>query len=82
MVVFVFFGPAPHPVAAAGTDNNHSQRVPDAPDPSAISARDGMESTRAVARRYLPDAMRLFAGIAISSNFSVVSTRQCILPDT
>ena len=47
---------------------NHSQRVPDAPDPSAASARDGMESTRAVARRYLPDAMRLFAGIAFAAD--------------
>ena len=27
---------------------------------------DGMESTRAMARRYLPDAMRLLAGIAFA----------------
>ena len=27
-----------------------------------------MESTRAAARRYLPDAMRLFAGIAFASD--------------
>jgi hypothetical protein len=45
---------------------NHPQRVPLAPDPSAGCARDGMESTRAVARCYLPDAMRLFAGIAFA----------------
>ena len=28
-----------------------------------------MESTRAVARRYLPDAIRLFAGIAFAPDF-------------
>ena len=42
------------------------QRVPSAPKPSAASAADGMESTRALARRYLPDAVRLLAGIAFA----------------
>ena len=43
-----------------------TQRVPSAPKPSAASAADGMESTRALARRYLPDAVRLLAGIAFA----------------
>ena len=40
------------------------EHVPSAPAPSAASAVDGMESTRALARRYLPDAIRLLAGVA------------------
>ena len=44
------------------------QRVPSAPKPSAASAADGMESTRALARCYLPDAVRLYAGIAFASD--------------
>ena len=45
---------------------NHPQRLPEAPAPSSTSASDGMESARALARRYLPDAVRLFAGIAFA----------------
>lgn len=37
-----------------------------APEPSADSARDGMESTRATARRYLPNCVHLLAGIALA----------------
>ena len=44
------------------------EHVPSAPAPSAASAVDGMESTRALARCYLPDAVRLFAGIAFASD--------------
>jgi hypothetical protein len=47
---------------------NHPERVPAAPAPSAASARDGMEDARMMARRYLPDAIRLLAGIALSPN--------------
>jgi hypothetical protein len=43
-----------------------SHIVPDAPDPAAISAGDGMEVTRALARCYLPNALRLLAGIAFN----------------
>ena len=43
-----------------------TQHVPSAPAPSAASARDGMSSTRALARRYLPDSVLLFAGIAFA----------------
>lgn len=42
------------------------QRLPAAPLPSATSAPDGMERARAMARRYLPDAVHLLAGIALS----------------
>ena len=42
------------------------EHVPSAPAPSAASAVDGMESTRALARCYLPDAVRLLAGIAFA----------------
>jgi hypothetical protein len=38
--------------------------VPPAPEPLSASARDGMEGARALARRYLPNAVRLHAGIA------------------
>jgi hypothetical protein len=34
--------------------------------PSATSASDGIENTRTLARRYLPDAVRLLAGIAFA----------------
>ena len=53
---------APYPANRIG----RAERVPSAPKPSAASARDGMEGTRALARRYLPDALRLFAGVALS----------------
>ena len=42
------------------------QRLPEAPSPSATSAPDGMERARALARRYLPQLVRLHAGIALS----------------
>ena len=45
---------------------NHQHRVPLAPDPLSASPRDGMESARALARRYLLNAVRLHAGIAFS----------------
>ena len=48
------------------TPKRSPERVPTAPSPSAASAADGMESTRALARRYLPDAVRLLAGIAFA----------------
>ena len=38
--------------------------VPAAPLPSAASPADGMKDTRTLARRYLPDAIRLLAGVA------------------
>jgi len=40
--------------------------VPAAPPPSAASPADGMKDTRAMARRYLPDAVRLLAGVAFA----------------
>lgn len=52
--------PTKHP------DKQH--RVPSAPEPLSASPRDGMESTRAMARRYLPDAIRLLAGIAFGAD--------------
>ena len=46
--------------------SNHPQRLPVAPAPSSTSAPEGMERARALARRYLPDAARLLAGIAFA----------------
>ena len=43
-----------------------SNIVPDAPAPSASTARDGTEIARALARQYLPNAVRLLAGVAFS----------------
>src|SRR5215471_1060827 len=40
-------------------------RVPTAPEPSSTSAAEGMERAREMARRYLPDLVRLHAGIAL-----------------
>jgi len=42
--------------------------VPTEPSPSAASAAEGMENTRALARRYLPNAIRLLAGVAFGSD--------------
>ena len=42
------------------------EHVPTAPLPSAASPAEGMENTRAMARRYLPDAIRLLAGVAFA----------------
>ena len=42
------------------------ERIPAAPVPSAASAAEGMVDTRALARRYLPDAIRLLAGVAFA----------------
>ena len=48
--------------------STHPEHVPSAPAPSSASAVDGMESTRALARCYLLDAVRLLAGIAFAPN--------------
>jgi hypothetical protein len=53
---------AKHPLERSG----HPQRVPLAPPPSSTAAPEGMENTRALARRYLPDAVRLLASIAFA----------------
>ena len=45
---------------------SHPQHLPAAPAPSSTSASEGMERTRALARRYLPDLVRLHAGIALA----------------
>jgi|SRR6516165_10542342 len=45
---------------------NRSQRAPSAPEPSSTSAPEGMEHARALGRRYLVDAVRLLAGIALA----------------
>jgi hypothetical protein len=42
------------------------QRIPLPPAPSSIAAPEGMERARALARRYLFDAVRLLAGIAFA----------------
>jgi hypothetical protein len=47
---------------------NHPQCVPDVPEPAAGTARDGMEAARALARRYLPDEVRLLAAIAFAKD--------------
>jgi hypothetical protein len=45
---------------------SHPQRLPEAPSPSATSAPEGMERARALARCYLPQLVRLHAGIALA----------------
>jgi hypothetical protein len=46
--------------------SNHPQHLPEAPSPSATSAPEGLERARALARSYLPELVRLHAGIALS----------------
>jgi hypothetical protein len=46
--------------------SSHPERLPRAPAPSAAHAGDGMELARELARRYLPDTVRLLAGIALA----------------
>ena len=48
--------------------SDHPQRVPLPPEPASASAAEGMELARELARRYLPDLVRLHAGIALGSN--------------
>jgi hypothetical protein len=43
-----------------------SHVVPDPPPPSTSTARDGADIARAMARQYLPNAVRLLAGIAFA----------------
>ena len=43
-----------------------THRSPHCSDASAANAAEGMENTRAMARRYLPDAIRLLAGVAFA----------------
>ena len=42
--------------------------TPTTPSPSADSPSDGMTETRALARRYLPDAVRFLAGLAFAKD--------------
>jgi hypothetical protein len=42
------------------------QHVPVAPEPSSASASDGMDQGRETARRYLLDAVLLWAGVAFA----------------
>ncbi|HKD25743.1 MAG TPA: hypothetical protein VKC66_07475 [Xanthobacteraceae bacterium] len=51
---------------AKNTSERSPDRVPHVPPPSAAHAPDGMESARELARRYLPDTVRLLAGIALA----------------
>ena len=45
---------------------NHEHRVPLAPDPLSASPREGMERAREMARRYLPNDVLLWAGVAFA----------------
>jgi hypothetical protein len=44
------------------------EHTPTTPSPSAASPTDGMEEGRALGRRYLPDVVRLWAGIALGKD--------------
>ncbi|MCL2429989.1 MAG: hypothetical protein FWD12_12245 [Alphaproteobacteria bacterium] len=44
------------------------ERVPAAPSPQAASAPEGLDVSRLMARRYLPNAVLLFAGVAFSES--------------
>lgn len=61
---------------------SHPERVPSAPAPVAASARDGMELAREEARCYLPDAVRLLAGIAFAPDSEAACTPGCRAPSS
>lgn len=44
------------------------EAVPEAPPPAAASSSEGMEHARDMARRYLPDVVRLHAGVAFGAD--------------
>ena len=46
----------------------NSDLTPTTPTPSADNPSDGMTETRALARRYLPDAVRFLAGLAFAKD--------------
>jgi hypothetical protein len=48
--------------------SKRAEHVPSAPTPIATSARDGLEQARSEARKFLPNAVRLLAGIAFSES--------------
>ena len=41
------------------------QEVHDAPDPTSDSTQEGIDAARSLSRRYLPDVVRLLAGVAL-----------------
>jgi hypothetical protein len=47
--------------------------VPSTPAPSAAKSGDGMKVAREQSRRYLPDIVKLLAGIALSPNSEAAS---------
>jgi hypothetical protein len=53
-------------VSKASEHSNDRDRIPSAPAPIAGSARGGLEQARSEARKYLPNAVRLLAGIAFA----------------
>lgn len=59
--------------------SNYQERIPSAPAPIASSARDGLVKARSEARKYLPNAVRLLAGIAFAetSEASLFTRAQC-----
>ena len=59
---------------------SHPERVPRVPLPSAASARDGAELAREEARRYLPDAVRLLAGMRRRLTARPLCTPGCYVP--
>ena len=60
--------------------SNPREPVPAAPSPSAASAPEGMERARGLARRYLPNGVLLWAGVAFApdSEASLWVKVQCV----
>jgi hypothetical protein len=50
--------------AAAVTKEAEAETVPEPPEPGVADAAVGTETAQARAARYLPDCVRLFAGVA------------------
>jgi hypothetical protein len=56
-----------------------SEPIPAAPAPSAASAAEGMERARDMARKYLPDVVRLHAGVAFAPDSEASFVDACEL---
>src|SRR5215469_14959719 len=50
--------------AAAAVKEEEPESVPEAPEPEVVDATTGTEAARSMAARYLPNCVRLFAGVA------------------
>ena len=54
------------PRKPASSQSSQKQDIPAAPEPTTESTQEGLERARALGRRFLPDVVKLLAGVALS----------------